>query len=151
MLLSSVRQARRNAARRAGFTLLEVLVVVAILVVLASVATIATTRYLEDAKKTKAHLGCKAVATAIESYTSNAANPTSTPPQQPGELIQPSFGGPSLLRNGEADLLDPWNKQYVFEQAQRTDGTEYVIVYTTAPDGTKISQFGIGPAATPTW
>ena len=50
--------ARRNrVTRRAAFTLLEVLVVVAILVILAGVGVVATTRYLEDARKSRAQLG----------------------------------------------------------------------------------------------
>ena len=50
MLLTNIRTARRKAARRAAFTLLEVLIVVAILVILASAASISLFRYLEDAK-----------------------------------------------------------------------------------------------------
>ncbi|HSQ54889.1 MAG TPA: prepilin-type N-terminal cleavage/methylation domain-containing protein [Gemmata sp.] len=149
MLVTTIRKGRRSAIRRAGFTLLEVLVVVAILVILASIATIATTRYIEDAKKTKAQLGCKAIADAIENFVNNPGNPTSIYPQQPTDLIQPFFGGPSLLRNGNADLIDPWNKQYSFQPSQRSDGTQYIIVSTTAQDGTQISQFGIGPNAQP--
>jgi general secretion pathway protein G len=149
MLLASVRTARQRAARRAGFTLLEVLVVVAILVILAGVATIATTSYLENAKKSKAHLGCKSLAQTIEGYTMNPANPEGLFPNQLGDLLQPPFGGTSLLRNGQDDLMDPWGKQYSMEQAQRADGTSYILVSTTAPDGTVISQFGIGPNATP--
>jgi general secretion pathway protein G len=149
MLLTTVRSARSRAARRAGFTLLEVLVVVAILVILAGVATVATTSYLENAKKSKAHLGCKGLSQAIESYTLNPANPDGSFPNQLGDLLQPPFGGTSLLRNGQDDLVDPWGKQYTMEPAQRADGTTYILVHTTAPDGTVISQFGIGPNAMP--
>jgi general secretion pathway protein G len=144
MLLATVRSARSRAARRAGFTLLEVLVVVAILVILAGVATIATTSYLENAKKSKAHLGCKGLAQAIESYTINPANPEGSFPNQLGDLLQPPFGGTSLLRNGPDDLMDPWGHQYQMQLQTRADGTQYVMVMTQAPDGTPISQFGIG-------
>jgi general secretion pathway protein G len=150
MLLTPI---RRKPARRSGFTLLEVLVVVAILVILAGVATVATTRYLEDAKKSKAHLGAKSISQAIETYRDNPQNPGLTDeermPQDISNLYLVPFGGPSFLRNGEADTFDPWGKQYQFEQATRTDGTFYILVYTTAPDGTVISQFGIGPNAQP--
>jgi general secretion pathway protein G len=149
MLLTTLRTNRRPAARRAGFTLLEVLVVVAILVILASVATIATQRYLMDAKKSRAHLGCKNIDQAIESFMANTANPNGVPPQGLQELLQPHFGGQSLLRNGQADLIDPWGQQYQTQIAQRADGTEYILVMTTAPDGTPISQFGIGNFADP--
>jgi general secretion pathway protein G len=148
-MLLTTRTARRPIARRAGFTLLEVLVVVAILVILASVATIATTRYLTDAKKSRAHLGCRNLDQAIESFMANTANPNNVPPQGPQELLQPHFGGSSLLRNGQADLIDPWGQPYTFQQGMRQDGTTYILVMTYAPDKTPISQFGIGQHADP--
>jgi general secretion pathway protein G len=150
MLLTTV---RRKPARRSGFTLMEVLVVVAILVMLATVATIATSRYLEDAKKARAQLGCTGLAQAIEAYTTNPQNPGLSDqdklPQSPQSLVQPPFGGQSFLRNGSADTYDPWGKQYSFQQQSRSDGTTYILVTTAAPDGTQISQFGIGQNAQP--
>jgi general secretion pathway protein G len=150
MLLTTV---RRKSSQRSGFTLMEVLVVVAILVMLATVATIATSRYLEDAKKAKAQLGCTGLAQAIEAYTTNPMNTGLSDqdklPQNPQNLVQPTFGGQSFLRNGAADTYDPWGKQYSFQQQNRSDGTVYILVTTTAPDGTQISQFGIGQNAQP--
>lgn len=146
MLLTTIH--RKPARRRDAFTLLEVLVVVAILVILATVATVATTRYIEDAKKSKAQLGCTSIAQAIEAYMQSPQNPGLTDQQKmpsgAGDLVQPQFGGPSFLRNGISDTLDPWGNQYQFQQQQRNDGTTYIYVHTTAPDGTPISQFGIG-------
>jgi general secretion pathway protein G len=145
MMLSTI---RRSPRRRSAFTLLEVLVVVAILVILASVATIATQRYMEEAKKSKAHLGCQSIAQAIEAYTHSAQNPGIVDeeklPQDASNLYNVPFGGASFLRNGEADTYDPWGKQYQFQRHVRQDGTMYLLVYTTAPDGTPISQHGIG-------
>jgi len=150
MLLAT---ARRTPARRSGFTLMEVLVVVAILVMLATVATIATSRYMEDAKKARAQLGCTGLSTAIEAYSNNNSNPGMTDaeklPQSPMNLVSPPFGGQSFLRNGQNDTIDPWGKQYTFQQQTRQDGTMYILVSTTAPDGTQISQFGIGQNAQP--
>ena len=57
--------ARNRATRRAAFTLLEILVVVAIVVILAGVGVVATTTYLENAKKSKAQLGCNGLATLV--------------------------------------------------------------------------------------
>jgi len=146
MLLTTT--ARRPSRRRSAFTLLEVLVVVAILVILATVATIATTRYIEDARKSKAQLGCTSIATAIEAYMNNPQNPGVTDeekmPQGISDLYNVPFGGPSFLRNGQSDTLDPWGKPYQFARQPRNDGTMYILVSTTAPDNTPISQFGIG-------
>lgn len=144
---------RRVPARRAAFTLLEVLVVVAILVILATVATIATTSYIEGAKKSKAQLGCVTIEKAIKSYQIDPANPgvmdEEKLPNSPQDLIQPFGSASSKLEGGNNDLLDPWGKQYQFERRTRADNTVYIVVYTMAPDNTKISQYGIGPNAEP--
>lgn len=144
---------RRPSSRRSAFTLLEVLVVVAILVILATVATIATTRYIEEARKSKAQLGCATIDKAIKAYTLSSANPGLTEedklPQGPQDLIQPFGSASSLLENGVSDITDPWGKQYQFKKEYRADQSPYIIVYTTAPDGTTISQYGIGANSQP--
>ena len=139
---------RNRARRRAAFTLLEVLVVVAILVILAGVGVVATTRYLEDAKKSKAQLACQGIYQAIEAYKQNPANPSNEPPTALNELIQPPFGGTGYLKNGQADLYDPWGQQYQMEQFQQGDGSMVIRVWTQSKnDGVYVSQYGIGPAS----
>lgn len=99
-----------------------------------------------NARQSKAQLGCASIATAIEQYINSEANTKQEWPTALHDLLQPPFGGPSFLRNGVADLLDPWGQLYQFEFRRRTDGTEYLLVKTADPhDGTPISQFGIGP------
>jgi hypothetical protein len=70
-------------------------------------------------------------------------------PSGPQDLVQPPFGGQSFLRNGLVDTLDPWGKTYQFQQHTRGDNSVYILVTTTAPDQTPISQLGIGPNAIP--
>lgn len=144
----------RRATRRAAFTLLEVLVVVAILVILASVGVVATTKYLEDAKKSKAQMQCQALAQACESYYLNPQS-GNTYPTTLNDLLVP-FGGSggvqSYLKNGQADLITPWGQQvppYQLNVVQNSDGSSIPVVMCTAPDGTQISQFGIGQMAQP--
>ena len=147
MLLNTVRTARRGsqtATRRAAFTLLEVLVVVAILVILASIGVFAYMRYLEDAKKSQAQLKAKALATALNAYTLHPANVGNAQPEQNDwtPLITPTFGS-SFLEKGEEDTIDPWNKQFRFGYV--SDGFNQIpVVFTYAPDGTPISQYGMG-------
>jgi hypothetical protein len=103
-------------------------------------------------KKSKAHLGAKALAMAIDVYVNNPSSMDIAFPTSLNDLLHsPAHEGRSLLRNGIGDLLDPWGQPYQMRRAQRADGREYAIVFTTAPDGTPISQFGIGEAATPKW
>jgi general secretion pathway protein G len=144
---------RPRPARRSAFTLMEVLVVVAILVILAGVAIIAVPRYIDDARKSKAHLACKSLAQACEAFRNNPANADGHYPQSAQELLQPPFGGPSYLQNGLADLQTPWGggQQYTLEPRQKSDGTYYMLVHTNAPDQTPVSNFGIGPTANPTF
>jgi hypothetical protein len=134
-------------------TRLERLVLVLIaadLVVLVSVS-VTGVRYFNrsDAKESKAQLGCMVLATAIEAYVASPENPKREFPRSLPDLLQPPFGGPSFLRNGHADLMDPWGMPYRFERVRRRDGTEYLLVTTTAPDGTPMSQHGVGKNAAP--
>lgn len=98
----------------------------------------------EEKRKAWACLGCQCVATNIEAYVEHEANTKHELPTTFHDLVNPPFGGSSFLRNGEADLLDPWEKPYRFERRHFKDGREYPFIWTTAPDGTRISQFGIG-------
>jgi general secretion pathway protein G len=120
MLLTNVRTARQKAGqrvlRRAAFTLLEVLIVVAILVILASAASFSLFRYLEDAKVGKAKSEMQTIVSAINKYYSENG---SWPP--PGSLAQTI--GPMI--DGNPSLMSPWNQPYDFQ-----------IDTTTKPDGT---------------
>ena len=113
----------RRVARRTAFTLLEVLVVVAILVILAGVGVVATTRYLEDARKAKAQLACQGLSQSIDLYIKNPANTNSEPPTQLSDLLNPPFGGTGYLKNGQQDLVDPWGQQYQIQPSQGADGS----------------------------
>jgi general secretion pathway protein G len=144
MLLSSPASPLRRVNRRAGFTLLEVLVVVAILVILSTVAVVATARYLEDARKNRAQLQCRSLASTIEAYYLNPQSGNKYP-ESLEQLLQPPFGGTSLLKNGQEDLTDPWGKRYQVQMIQGQDGADMPLVFTTAGDGTPISQYGVGP------
>ena len=144
MLLSNTR--RRAMRRRAAFTLLEVLVVVAILVILAGVGVVATTRYLDDAKKSKAQLQAATIYKAMEAFHLNP-NSGGVYPSSLQELTNPPWGGSSFLNDPVADLTDPWNQQFQIQQSQANDNSVQgkPLVYTKAPDGVVISNFGIGP------
>ena len=64
-------------------------------------------------------------------------------PPSPQSLVNPGWST-SFLPDGQQSLLDPWGKEYQFQNANKEDGSPYIIVWTVAPDGTKISQHGAG-------
>jgi general secretion pathway protein G len=148
MLMNAARRARR----RSGFTLMEVLVVVAILVILATIAAVAVPKQLNEAKKGTAVTQCTTIAKAVEQYMISAANPGVSDeermPNQLMDLVNPQWNDgsrpTSFLPDGRNSLIDPWGREYQTRNANRDDGTPYIIIWTQAPDGTYISQHGVG-------
>jgi hypothetical protein len=91
------------------------------------------------------------IALAVAEYTKHPDNPKHELPTKLEDLLRPLFGGPSLLPNGSADLIDPWGKPYQSERARRSNGTEYLLIKTTTLNGRPISQFGIGSESSTDW
>jgi prepilin-type N-terminal cleavage/methylation domain-containing protein len=126
---------RLSRRPRAGFTLVELLVVIAIIAILAAMTLTALSGASRSAKKMKARLEAQAIATAIEGYDSaygrfpvsvaaqNAANnpgPNGNPDFTYGAVFSNSSGGPqsvgtlvfgNILTNSEviAILMDITN------------------------------------------
>jgi general secretion pathway protein G len=120
---------RRLAARsRGGYTLLEVLVVVALLLILASVATFATMRYLPQARVSQAKLQMQKISQAAESYyTQYSEMPTTQ------ALIQSTQqdGLAPLLPGGPAAITDPWGQPFQLTETQDNYGSMRFVVIST--------------------
>jgi general secretion pathway protein G len=121
-------------ARDAGFTLLELLVVLGIIAMLATVATPQVLRYREQARQNAAQAQIASINTALELYVLDVG---SFPPQQAGlaALMQapansPSWRGPYLKGNG--GLIDPWGRPYNYKFPGSRGGPD---VYTLGRDG----------------
>jgi general secretion pathway protein G len=134
-----VRPATRRlpAAARSGFTLLEVLVVVAILVILASVATFAVVSHLSGAREDEAALKAQNIQKAALAYTTKAG-------QFPDSLEvlimrDPNTGTLPMLEGGIATITDPWQQPYQFKVIEDATGTPRFVVYTFTPEGKEIS------------
>lgn len=108
MILSTRgRFATRSAARRPGFTLLEVLVVVAILVILAGVAGVYVFGFLDGAKVDTARAQCEMFEKQCKAFNLRY----NRAPQGLIELVAPQEPGiKPLVDGGEAALVDPWSK-----------------------------------------
>ena len=122
-----------NRDRDAGYTLLELLVVLGILALLATVAAPQVLRYLGKAKTDTAKTQIGAISTALELY---ALDNGGFPPQQTGlsALVQAPQGatrwrGPYLKR---ADgIVDPWGRPYGYRFPGKQGQTE---VFTLGRD-----------------
>ncbi len=123
---------------RPGFTLMEVLVVVAILVVVAGVGGIAYFGYLEKANEDAARLGIKNVETAVMAWKYDHGEF----PQQLTDLTVPVEGRHAAL---DADKInDPWKRPYHYEP-QTLSPTGKPLIYSMGANGqTRIANWGEG-------
>jgi hypothetical protein len=84
----------------------------------------------EEAKGKVAGLRAEAVMLACEGYRINPANFNGVLPTSFTDLLIPPFGGPGFLKNGKADLLDPWGKEFKYRVAPDEKGQETPYVWT---------------------
>jgi general secretion pathway protein G len=127
MVLRPRNNTASRVAARSGFTLLEVLIVVAILVVLAGVSSIYVFRYLDEAKSDTARASAASIATAIQAYEIKFGMPDSlqalvTPPDGSKPFISPE------------GLNDPWGRPFQFDAAGPHHNGLKPDVWTTHPE-----------------
>lgn len=121
----------------AGYTLLEVLVVMGIVVLLASIAAPQVMGYLGRARTETAKAQIGSISTALELY---ALDMGSFPSSQNGltALVSAPPGatrwrGPYLKR---ADgLIDPWGRPYQYRLASRNQPQVFTLGRDNAPGG----------------
>ena len=119
---------RRNNVRRYGFTLMEILVVMAIVLMLAGASAWGYMRYLEQAREDVTKMTIQHIAEAVEAYKVD----TGDYPPDLATLTQPMGSKPAALE--EKDLTDPWSQPYVYERENLHPQTFKCRISSTHPD-----------------
>jgi len=121
------RQESRTAreALRQGFTLIEILVVVAIIGMLGAVAVPAYINYLADARIATTRALIKSVDDALVTYNSKHSG---SYPNSLDELTQETEDADAILQGG---IEDPWGNPLKYEKR----GKKRPLLTSAGPDG----------------
>jgi general secretion pathway protein G len=139
---------RATPDRTAGFTLVELLVVLAILGLLVAIATPQVLKYLARAKVDTARIEMKSLSSALDLFLlDNGRYPTEQEGLKalvanPGALA--TWSGPYLKSGGGGVPLDPWGRPYQYRYPGQTGDYD---VFSNGPDGHEPIAPAVGPAA----
>ncbi len=118
----------------AGFTLIELMVVLLILAMLTTIAAPRVTKYLGKAKAQAAQTQVAALSAAVDSFVLDVGRPP-TDAEGLGSLLSapadaPSWDGPYVKKS--ASLVDPWGRPYRYRSPGRHG--EYDLFTLAADD-----------------
>ena len=107
----------RRSRRRRGFTLMEILLVLAILVVLASMVGVGYVKIQQGALKSAAQTQVGLLEDAVKLYALHIGSPPNSLDDlliAPADLANPTKWSGPYLEKRELPL-DPWNQPYQYE------------------------------------
>ena len=120
-------KAAARAARRAGFTLVELLVVVGIIGILGTVAVISVPKMLENARVNACRENIHVIKIALDQY--NQENGKYPSEDSWKEAI--TGGDEPILEGGTDKLMDPWAQEIQYKLISRTK----IELRSAGPDG----------------
>lgn len=133
--------AGRRRRRRAGFTLIEMLLVLAILATLVAIVAPRLVGRSEQAKFTAAATQISAFEAAIDAFeVDNGRFPRALDELMSAPNDTPNWRGPYLRK---AVAADPWGAPYVYEMPGRRNPLGYDL-YSVGPDGRAGGEDDIG-------
>ena len=116
------------SATKAGFTLVELLVVVAILGILGTIGISGVNKYIDKTNRTAAKTAVDTYKGAITNWMID--NKKAMPPNDLKVLIDASGDEDPYIEGGEGALIDPWDNPYRIE----AKGKRFAVV-SDGPDG----------------
>jgi general secretion pathway protein G len=128
---------RRTSSTQAGFTLLEIMLVVAIIVLLLGAAAYNLMPQLGIAKAARAQGDIQAISTAILSYSSQNRGRPPTTAQGLDALVNRPNSDPkpqSWMPCMDKIPLDPWGTAYIYKYPGTHKTTSGFDLYSAGPD-----------------